>query len=88
MRDPDYRVLICRILRYGIGHWNSLHFKVSQGGARGARVSFFQVDWQKLDKCISIIISISVVSFINFKASFVTLFRVKVIKNAPKHEIV
>ena len=51
-------------------------------------MNFFQVDWQKLDKCISIIISISVVSFINFEASFVTLFRVKVIKNAPKHEIV
>ena len=51
-------------------------------------MNFFQVDWQKLDKCISIIISISVVSFINFEASFVTLFRVKVIKNAPNHEIV
>ena len=70
-----------------IGHWNSLHYKVSQGGARGARMNFFQVDWQKLDKCISIIISISVVSFINFEASFVTLFRVKVIKKAPNHKI-
>ena len=71
-----------------IGHWNSFHYKVSQAGARGARMNFFQEDWQKLVKCISIIISISVVSFINFEASFVTLFRVKVIKNAPKHEIV
>ena len=60
----------------------------SQGGARGARLNFFQEDWQKLDKCILIIISISVVSFINFEASFVILFRVKVTKNAPKHEIV
>ena len=71
-----------------IGHWNSLHYKVSQGGAREACMNFFQVYWQKIDKCISIIISISVVSFINFDASFVTLFRVKVIKNAPNHEIV
>ena len=35
-----------------IGHWNSLHLKVSQGGARGARTNFFQLDCQKLDRLI------------------------------------
>ena len=27
-----------------IGHWKSLHLKVNQGGARGARTSFFQLN--------------------------------------------
>ena len=71
-----------------IGHWNSLHLKVSQGGARGARIIFFQLDWEKHDKCMSVIISISMVSFINFEVRFVTLFKDKVSKNAPKPEIV
>ena len=35
-----------------IGHWHSLHLKVSQGGARGARTNFFQLDCQKLDRLI------------------------------------
>ena len=62
--------------------------KVSQGGTRGARTNFFQLNWQKFDKLISTIISIIVVNFVDFEASFVTLFKGKVIKNAPKHEIV
>ena len=27
---------------YSIGHWKKLHSKVSQGGARGARMNIFQ----------------------------------------------
>ena len=71
-----------------IGHWNSSHIKVSQGGTRGARTNFFQLYWQKIYKLISTIISIIVVNFVDFEASFVTLFKGKVIKNAPKPEIV
>ena len=62
-----------------------LYLKVSQGEAH---MNFFQVDWQKLDKCISIIISMSMLRFFNFEARFLTLFKDKVSKNAPKHEIV
>ena len=37
------------ILVLFIGHWKSLHMKVSQGGARGTRTNFFQFDCQKID---------------------------------------
>ena len=70
-----------------IKHWKSLDLKVSQGGARGARTNFFQLNWQKFDKLFAMIISIILVNFVEFEASFVTLFKGKVIKNAPKHEI-
>ena len=68
-------------------HWKSLHLKVIQGGARWARTNFFQLNQEKFDKSISTYISIIVVNFVDFKASFVTLFKGKVIKNAPKHKI-
>ena len=35
-----------------LGHRNSLHLKVSLGGAQGARTNFFQLDCQKLDRLI------------------------------------
>ena len=41
-----------------------------------------------IDKLISTIISMIVVNIIGFEASFVTLFKDKVSKNAPKTEIV
>ena len=67
---------------YAIGHWNSLHLKVSQGWARKTCHMH----------CISIIISISLVSSIKFEASFMILVKDKVtknaMKNAQKHEIV
>ena len=44
------------VIKITIGHWNSCQLKVSQGGARRARMNFFQLDWQKLNKCASMII--------------------------------
>ena len=32
-----------------LGHWKKLHSKVSQGGARGARMNIFQLGGHKLD---------------------------------------
>ena len=58
-----------------IGHWNILHLKVSQGGARGARTNFFQLDCQKLERLIWIIISMILWSFIDFEASFVIIIQ-------------
>ena len=58
-----------------------LHLKVSQGEYRGDRMNFFQYGWQKTDKS-------NFHNFIDFETSSMMLFKNKVSKNAPKHEIV
>ena len=51
-------------------------------------MDFFQCGWQKLDKstCNNYFYDSS--KFFDFKKSWVMLFKDKVSKNAPKHEIV
>ena len=67
--------------------WKKLQ-RISQGGARGLRVIYFIKFSKNLTKVLSKIVSMNIENFNDFEATFMTLFRDKVSKNAPKHEIV